>query len=97
MNIDIEVKQLQKYSLMCDNYIDDFDEKITAITNNIEDIRNAWVGEDANNYFEQMNFFISELQKLKEQIVSYNDYLKGYLQAVNELDSVFGSKSIDIK
>ena len=78
MNIDIGVKQLQKYSLMCDNYIDDFDEKITAITNNTEDMRNAWVGEDANNYFEQMNSFISELQKLKEQIVSYNDYLKGY-------------------
>lgn len=97
MNIDIGVKQLQKYSLMCDNYIDDFDKKITAITNNTNDMRNAWVGEDANNYFLQMESFVGELNKLKDQIISYNDYLKGYLQAVNELDSVFGSKNIDIK
>lgn len=97
MNISIMYQQLQRYCTMCENYVDEVEEQINKIKQNTDDFSVVWEGEDSKQYVSQLSSFVNELLKLKNQIISYNEYLKGYLNAVSTLDSVYGNKTIDIK
>ena len=89
-NIDYQLKSMQDYML-------DYENKVNSLENIVSDIKNIWNGNDYNYFVQQMDSFFKELRQVKNSINTYTEFLRGYSDAVNELENYYSAKKINIK
>ena len=78
------------------NYGSDLESDIQKLIAAIESLEKVWTGEDSKNYCNIMlGINIKEIEKIKDLIKNYGEYLKNVSNVYKELDIVFSSKSIE--
>ena len=73
------------------------DDEVKKLLTIIENINNAWQGNEASAYITEMKEkYIIELEKIVEIIEEYGLYLEKIPEAYSILDEVFSSKEINV-
>lgn len=96
MYIKINESNIKKEIQNCDNQIKNFDKDLQNINTLVTSIGNIWKKEDYDLFKRQMSNYLDSLTTLKNQINSYNSYLKGYLSSVDALHNHYVSKKINL-
>ena len=97
MNIHSDLDKIKKEQNENSACVDNINTELVNITNIINDIGNAWVGKDFDNFKLKMQDFIRDLDEIRKVLITYNFYLEGYVLASEELDSIYGNKKITLK
>lgn len=96
MNININPDSLKKQASNMDKYIADFQIGIDSIEKTIDDINDIWRDNAHLNFNNQMNKFIINLRTFQKSLESYNEFIKGYANTQEKLDSYYGTKKINL-
>ncbi len=96
MNVLVNQKGIRNEIKKCDNYVTEFNNTKLKIEKMVADIETIWKKEEYNNFRTEMDNFIKELEDFKTQLTSYNNFVKGYLEAEELLDGEYTNKKINI-
>ena len=96
MNVSIDYANVKLLSDKLTGYSEQFDSEIRNIKNIVENVSKAWGGDDATKYIEVMNEYIMELEKIKEFIDIYSNYLENIPGVYELLDEIYSEKYIDV-
>lgn len=92
MNAD-ETKKLGNRILEANNTLS---QNIKSLYNTLDNIAECWEGTDATNFLNVMsNTNMVALEKLKDTIQVYGEYLKNVSEVYSTLDEIYASESIE--
>lgn len=97
MKILVNTNIINNTSIRSSESITSIDESIKRIENILNEMGNAWQGNDYNQFITKMNDFIADLKKISASVKSYNNFALGYSGAVNKLDEFYKGKEIVLK
>ncbi|MBP3907009.1 MAG: hypothetical protein J6D12_07850 [Peptostreptococcaceae bacterium] len=79
------------------NKIDDINTEMTKLNTSIDDNQEGFQGDRGTSFFKILTEnYISELDNLKLDLESYQDFLSKIPGAYEMLDEEFGNKNIDV-
>ncbi len=91
------IETLHSETNKCDSYIKDLESNTKDIEKTILEIGDIWKEDEYTNFFSKMNSFIKELDMFQNQITSFNEFVKGYVEAEETLDTQYASKEVNIE
>ncbi len=97
MYIKINTDSLNKQANQIDSYIEDSLTHLKQVREVLGNIPNAWQGSDQKQFSQKTGDFIQNLSKMTSSLKTYNNFIKGYVKAVETLDKYYKDKKIIIK
>ncbi len=97
MYINVDPYSLKGKTVNIDNYINDFESGIQSINNTVSNISSIWRGNDFNYFNDKMQAFIRELVELEQSLQTFNNFIKGYIEASEKLDIAYQEKKIELE
>jgi len=76
---------------------DDFSKSLASLKNHIQDLGNNWQGSDYDYFIKTITPFLDDLTTLEKSLISYHDFLGGYLEAHQKLMDLYTEEKIDLK
>lgn len=75
MNIQANIENLSIRGKKVQSLAQDYQNEVTKIYSNIENLRNAWSGQDNQAYINKVNEYKADIEKLGKVIDSYGLFL----------------------
>lgn len=93
----IDTDSLSSNATTLNEKIEDIDSEITKLNTTLEDNKDGLQGERGTNFFDTLTEnYVSDLENLKLDMQSYQDFLSRIPGAYEVLDEEFGNKTIDV-
>lgn len=97
MYVKVNTDSLNKQATKIDSYIQDSLNDLKQAKEVLGNIPNAWQGSDQKQFNDKTSNFIQNLSKMTNSLQTYNNFIKGYVNAVETLDKYYKNKKIAIK
>ncbi len=97
MLIKVNTNLLKNKAEKIKSTMENYSTAVKGINSKSTEMGNIWKDNNYSYYIGQINVFLDELGLVENVLNSYANFMEGYAQAMDEIDTQFGSKNIDIK
>lgn len=97
MNVLVNKNSILNEVKKCDDYVQELENATSNLQKIVIDIENIWKKEDYEQFRLKMNDFVSDLDKFRKQVNSYNCFVQGYVETESLLEQEYVAKKIDIE
>ena len=82
--VDANLENISNLSFFLENKSLEFKELTSLMKNTIGDISNSWDGEDAEEFIENINYYLDDLKRIEVELNTFSNIVNNYVSKYND-------------